>query len=55
MPLRRVPKLDRDELEAWCAERPGSVIEINPDGGTAHLVDINGREIAWAAMAVRDA
>ena len=47
MPLRRVPKLTADELEAWAFDYPGSVIERDPETGTEHLVDINGRELAW--------
>lgn len=50
MPLRRVPKLDRDELEAWSFDHPGSTLEADPETGTVHLYDINGREVAWAVV-----
>ena len=48
MPLRRVPKLSEDQLEAWAFDYPGSTIEPDPETGTRHLYDINGREVAWA-------
>lgn len=51
MPLRRVPKLTADELEAWAFDYPGSTIEPDPETRTVHLYDINGREVAWAVTA----
>lgn len=49
-PLRRVPKLTADELEAWAFDYPGSTIEPDPETRTVHLYDINGRELCWASM-----
>lgn len=51
-PLRRVPKLTADALEALSFDHPGSTLEADPETRTVHLVDINGRELAFAPMAV---